>query len=114
MARTKTKKSGNGFGAKIGSTLHGATSLGRSLMGLHNRPFPQREPGAAAGIEHHELATLAREQPTKEPASITCIDYSKEQAEFQEVTDIEDFIIRHRPEWSQVRWINVDGLSDPD
>ena len=28
------------------------------------------------------------------------------------MSDLDDFIARHRPEWSVVRWINVDGLSD--
>lgn len=96
------------------SVRRGAKSSRKSLMGLHNRSFVKRTPGAAAGIEHHELATLAQQQVAREPAVITCIDYSREQAEFQQVTDIEDFIIRHRPAWSQVRWINVDGINDPD
>ncbi len=30
----------------------------------------------------------------------------------QDVHDIDDFIAHHRPEWSAVRWINVDGLTD--
>jgi magnesium transporter len=31
---------------------------------------------------------------------------------FEEVTDLQEFMNAHRPEWSAVRWINVDGLSD--
>ena len=114
MSDSTANTSGAKVGASIGPTPQGAASPGRSLAGLHNRKFSKRKPGAAAGIEHHELAALAREQATREPAVITCIDYCREQAEFKQVTDIEDFIIRHRPEWSQVRWINVDGLNDPD
>jgi len=30
----------------------------------------------------------------------------------QEVRDLEGFLASHRPEWSRVRWINVDGLTD--
>ena len=30
----------------------------------------------------------------------------------QEIEDLPDFLSRHRPEWSCVRWINVAGLSD--
>ena len=32
----------------------------------------------------------------------------------QEVEDLDDFLAHHRPEWSAVRWINVDGLCDMD
>jgi magnesium transporter len=44
---------------------------------------------------------------------VTCIDYGREQVLVQEVLDLDDFLARHRPEWSAVRWIDVDGLSDP-
>lgn len=47
-------------------------------------------------------------------AYVTCVDYSPEQYQFQEVTDIAEFLSRHRPEWSAVRWINIDDVSDPD
>ena len=102
------------LGTAIDSTLRGAETVGRSLMGLPHRTLSRRTPGKAAGIEPHELARLADKQVVKEPATVTCIDYAPEKSEVQEVTDVEDFIIRHRPEWSVVRWINVDGLNDPD
>jgi magnesium transporter len=73
------------------------------------RRFKKAAPGSPAGIEPHELTAV----PGK-PVSvrITCIDYSPEQALFTEVQDLPGFISRHRPEWSTVRWINVDGLGD--
>jgi len=73
------------------------------------RRFKKAAPGSAAGIEPHELAAV----PGK-PVSvrITCIDYSPDQALFEDVQDLQSFIGRHRPEWSTVRWINVDGLGD--
>lgn len=46
--------------------------------------------------------------------TVTSIDYSPGRCESQEVTNIPDFLDAHRPEWSVVRWINVDGFSDPD
>ena len=67
------------------------------------------KPGAVAGIE---LSDLARMPEAQEPVSITCIDYGPQQAQVQEVTDLAAFLAAHRPEWSTVRWINVDGLSD--
>jgi magnesium transporter len=73
------------------------------------RRFKKAAPGSAAGIEPHELAPV----PGK-PVSvrITAIDYSPDQVLFEDVQDLRAFIGRHRPEWSAVRWINVDGLGD--
>ncbi len=68
------------------------------------------KPGAVAGIE---LSELARMPGTQEPVSITCIDYGPHQSQVLEVTDLDAFLAGHRPEWATVRWINVDGLSDP-
>lgn len=69
----------------------------------------QTAPGAAPGIEHHEITSL--------PAGtgqvrISCIDYGPAQAAFQEIDNLAEFTNQHRPEWSAVRWISVDGLSD--
>jgi len=99
------------IGSALKSTLHGATNVGRSLMGLHNRHFARKEPGTGAGIEQQDLAKLA-ESPNI-PAAVTCIDYCPDRCEFQDVEDVSAFIKQHRPEWSHVRWINVDGLGDP-
>ena len=66
-------------------------------------------PGAAPGIEHDEIRNLAGRS---EQASITCFDYAPDNVSKQEITDLNEFLDRHRPYWSVVRWINVDGLSD--
>ena len=66
-------------------------------------------PGAAPGIEHEEITHLPGGMG---PTSITCYDYNTSQVSVQEITDLEGFVGRHRPEWSHVRWISVDGLSD--
>src|SRR5262245_25538181 len=73
------------------------------------RGFQQTMPGSAPGIELHDLAA---HQNTRGAARITCIDYSATEVRFEEAADLAEFIDRHRPEWSEVRWINVDGLSD--
>ncbi|MCU0478249.1 MAG: magnesium/cobalt transporter CorA [Chloroflexi bacterium] len=90
---------------------------------LHSRdygePMPAPEmprltmppPGTAAGIEAEELA--ARPSST-EPVRVTCVDYSPEQVLFEDVHDIPSFLARHRPPWSRVRWINIDGLGNMD
>jgi magnesium transporter len=72
------------------------------------KPY-QAMPGAAPGIEHDEIAALVT---SSEPARITCIDYSPTSVSIQEVTDLGEFMTGHRPEWTAVRWINVDGLAD--
>jgi magnesium transporter len=73
------------------------------------RRFRKSRPGAPAGIEPHELPS----EPALSGATrITCIDYSPERHEAQEIHDLAAFIAHHRPEWSAVRWINVDGLTD--
>ena len=71
--------------------------------------FPSHNSGAASGIEHHELT-----QPSEEPTSVvvTCTDFSPESIQVERVTDVDDFIARHRPEWAVVRWVNIDGLTD--
>jgi magnesium transporter len=74
------------------------------------RRFKDVTPGSAPGIEPHELAAL----PSTPGARITCIDYCPTEVRFEEVKDLSQFIIQHRPAWSTVRWINVDGLSDLD
>ncbi|MEX0777622.1 MAG: magnesium/cobalt transporter CorA [Phycisphaeraceae bacterium] len=67
------------------------------------------EVGATPGIEHDELDRLPS---TDAPIRITCIDYALDRAESRRITDLPAFIATHRPEWSAVRWINVDGLTN--
>jgi magnesium transporter len=71
--------------------------------------FHKGTPGASPGVEYEELKRL----PSKGDAVyVSCIDYSAEQVLVQEIEDLDDFLEHHLPEWSTVRWINVDGLSD--
>jgi magnesium transporter len=73
--------------------------------------FLKGKPGDSPGVEHDEI----QKRPSgNEPVYVHCIDYSPEQTLFQDIDDLDDFLSRHRPEWSTVRWINVDGLSDMD
>ncbi|MBI5200008.1 MAG: magnesium/cobalt transporter CorA [Elusimicrobia bacterium] len=64
-----------------------------------------------AGITPEELSKLPS-GPGK--SRVACIDYSKDQVKVTEVTDLKEFLASHRPEWTSVRWINVDGLDDMD
>jgi magnesium transporter len=72
-------------------------------------PRPQTsQPGAAAGIEYHELVHT----PGAPPARVTCTDYCPDQLQVQEVPDLAAFLAVHRPPWSRVRWIHVEGMED--
>ena len=66
--------------------------------------------GPVSGVDPHEAAAHA---PAAGKATLTCIDYSPEHCQVEEVKDPAEFLARHRPEWSVVRWINVDGATDP-
>jgi magnesium transporter len=71
--------------------------------------IPAFHPGAASGIEHHELM---QSQGDSAPVTITCTDFSTDRFQVEQVTNVEDFLARHRPEWAVVRWMNIVGLSD--
>jgi magnesium transporter len=68
-------------------------------------------PWTAAGIEASELVTR---DGGGGPVVVTCVDYSPERCEIEEVRDIAGFLARHRPPWSRVRWIDIDGLGQMD
>ena len=87
----------------------GGGELSEESSGIDLPRLPVRKPGTAPGIEHHDLSKL----PTvSDGCYVTCIDYSPDRVRVEEITDLEDFIVHHRPDWSQVRWINVDGIKD--
>ena len=69
------------------------------------------KPGASPGVEHDEIKKLPS---GSSPVYVSCIDYCQDQVQVQDVDDLDDFLAHHRPEWSAVRWINVDGLTDMD
>lgn len=80
----------------------------RSLM---RRRKPQKvDPAGRPGIAIADLESMP--EPARR-VPITCIDYSPEKVETRHITDLEQFIQSRRPPWVRVRWINVDGLSDP-
>ena len=81
----------------------------RSAAPLPRRTMP--EPGASAGIEPDELS---RRPSSSAPVHVTCIDYAVDRVQAETVTDIGAFTAGHRPDWSRVRWINIDGLTQMD
>ena len=67
-------------------------------------------PGGKPGIDLAELESMP---VPAERVPITCIDYGPDRVETRHVTDFEEFIHARREAWVKVRWINVDGLTDP-
>jgi len=69
----------------------------------------QYKSGAAPGIEHDEITSLSVKTGK---VKISCIDYGSSEVLVHEIEDIDSFVSLHRPDWTAVRWICVDGLSD--
>jgi magnesium transporter len=97
---------GEGPGAQPAATR----KPGRRGTGLRlPRRFKKAKPGSPPGLGPQDLSALPS---TPGAARITCIDYSPDKVQIEEVDDLAGFIARQRPDWSSVRWINVDGHSD--
>lgn len=89
------------IGRQLGQTV--------SLHGLRPRAGrPRPKPGAAPGIE----SIADRDQPPAPgTVRVRCVDYGPDRVETTEVTgDFPAFLKQPRPEWSRVRWLNIDGL----
>jgi magnesium transporter len=71
--------------------------------------FRKGRPGARPGVDVADLARM----PAAARVPVTVIDYSPEKSEVRTVDDFDAFIEQRRPDWVKVRWINVDGISDP-
>src|SRR4029450_1142766 len=72
--------------------------------------FLKGRPGERAGIDVEQLGGMPK---STVEVPVTVIDYGPDKFEVREVRDFETFIESRRPDWVTVRWINVDGLSDP-
>lgn len=63
-------------------------------------------PGTPPGIEH---LIAKREAPQKGEILFSVIDYNKERWEEHQFDDLEEFSSFTKPDWVEVRWINVIG-----
>jgi magnesium transporter len=73
--------------------------------------FGKKTPGSSPGMLPDQLEKLASDKPSG-PVKVTVIDYAADQVEMHGVLDFEAFLASHRPAWSTVRWINIDGLTN--
>ncbi len=74
--------------------------------------FGKKTPGAAPGVYPDQVGKAAPATPAA-PVKVTVIDYSADQVEMHGVLDFDAFLEAHRPAWTTVRWINIDGLGSP-
>lgn len=87
------------------------TSFGKSFVSplgnlLHNKVEPTRI-SASPGIEY---ASGVDQPPPSGTVALHCIDYGATQFEHSDFATVEELIAHPRPEWTNVRWINVEGL----
>jgi hypothetical protein len=88
-----------GGAARAGTAPRPRRSAPKGKRGLR---LPRRfkgKPGSAAGIAPQDLAAVTTQRPT---VRVSCIDYSPQQAVFEELEDLPAFIGHHRKEWSSV------------
>lgn len=89
-------------------TLQNQTALLKGLPGrLAKHLRLSLEPGSPPGIEAHiqSFSGIAVDD-----VQIEVYDYCQERIEHRAIEDIEAFLDEQRPEWANVRWINVTGL----
>jgi magnesium transporter len=93
----------------LSDLTHGFPSgkMVRLMPALHLPKPKMPPPGTAPGLETVEL--VAEAGAVEVPVHITCVDYCPDRAERREIADLSDFLERHRPSWSKVRWINISG-----
>ena len=75
-----------------------------SLRGLFKKRV---SPGSSPGLEGLEGI---HSPPVSDEVSIECIDYNREQCISTNVDNVEAFLKKPRPNWSQVRWLHVVGV----
>ena len=84
----------------------------RHLLTLPHMHVSKSRPGSSPGLTHEDLQNMP---VGDQKVSIHCIDYCKDWQQTREIEldDLEAFLSNSRPEGTTVRWINIDGLSNP-
>jgi magnesium transporter len=99
--------------ARMTSTVGELGRLVGSTLGLPGRQDDSgyvvvtRAPGAPAGIDHLDERL---EPPEFGQVRLSVTDICQDQVETQWFTDIESLLEAPKPDWVQLRWIDVDGL----
>ena len=101
------KRKTKGFFKKQDTTKESPSARATPLV-QHIPRLNMPPPGTSPGIETYELSARTS---TDAPIRVTCVDYCPEQMQIEHVGNLKDFLEQHRPVWSKVRWIRVEGLS---
>jgi magnesium transporter len=80
-----------------------------AARGLRLPRIRKNRPGTEAGLDREELGTI---ESAPGDVRVTVIDYRADNVLVRTIDDVDAFVASHRPEWSSVCWINVDGLAD--
>lgn len=95
------------------NTVYGAEEMGRTTGWA-----PGLEPGVDTSdpppyvrddTEHHDVRHL---EQLHQQCEIMVVDYSQDHmnSQFLDNDNLKDFLAEPQEDWSQVRWINVNGL----
>jgi magnesium transporter len=72
-----------------------------------NKQARRVKPGELPGIEHLPEAS---QKPEPGSVAISYIDYSANEIESADITDLDEFLGKPMPDWVSVRWINVSNM----
>ena len=95
--------------AKAASHLAGRSYV-RARRLLHIPKPRASKPGSRPGISIDDLKDM---EAQAQRVPITCIDYCEDWVKRNQVEDLDAFLAQPRPEGTEVRWIDIAGLSDP-
>lgn len=108
------KADGHGNDAGLPLGAHRQQSL-RRMQARHARRMMLPAQHSATRNRAGMVRTVVEVPEASEgKAAVTCIDYSPEDYQQQDHLEVklDQFLAEHRPEWSQVRWIDLNGVHD--
>lgn len=66
------------------------------------------KPGQLPEIDH---VTDVQKPPEPDTVQIICTDYSPSRIETNQITNLDEFLIKPMPQWVKVRWFNVSSIN---
>ena len=98
---------------QIGEVVDTATESITQLFSGISLPKPRKVTlGAAPGLDDQAMDKMAA-AADEAPVTVTVYDYCADWVNRHTVDNMDDYLATHRPEGTKVRWVTVDGLSDP-
>lgn len=81
--------------------------MGLDALALLRTGRVRKPPGASPGFEADQEA---KTPPAPGAVEVQCIDYGPTRLEIKAGIDLDSLLREPRPDWVQVRWININGL----